>query len=117
MKILTFFIVAAVSILLGGCSKENTSASTSPSSALEQTNATSAAVPIAEPAMTAWKQGDKATAVVKFAGTDWSSRPLFAPGSALSLSEAQFNAFSEGENKARSTELLSQLDSLKQLAG
>jgi hypothetical protein len=106
MKIPTISIVAAASILLVGCSKQNTSSSTSPATG----------VPIAQPAMTAWQQGDKATAVTTFVATDWSSRPLFATNSVLSLSEGQFNAFSEAENNAKSSELLSQLDSLKQLA-
>jgi hypothetical protein len=106
MKIPTISIVAAASILLVGCSKQNTSSSTSPATGM----------PIAQPAMTAWQQGDKATAVTTFVATDWSSRPLFAANSVLSLSEGQFNAFSEAEANAKSSELLSQLDSLKQLA-
>ncbi len=66
--------------------------------------------------MTAWEQGDKAAAVNAFVAADWSSRPLFGPTSVMSLSELQFNLFSEAENTAKSKELLSQLDSLKQLA-
>jgi len=106
MKIPTIGIVAAASILLIGCSKQDTPSSTSPATG----------VPIAQPAMTAWQQGDKTTAVTTFVGTDWSSRPLFAPDSVLSLSEGQFNAFSDAENQVKSAELISQLDSLKQLA-
>ncbi len=94
--------VVAATVLIAGCSKKSQSSSITP--------------PPAQPAMTAWQQGDKATAVTKFVATDWSSRPLFAPDSALSLSEDQFNAFSDAENKVKSAELLSQLDSLKQLA-
>ncbi len=66
--------------------------------------------------MSAWQQGDKAAAVTAFVAADWSSRPLFAPDSVMSLSERQFSFFSEAENNAKSNELLSQLDSLKQLA-
>ena len=116
MKTPTVSMVAAVSILLVGCSKQDVPPGTSPSPAVEPAGKTPAAVPIAEPAMTAWQQGDQATAVAKFVGADWSSHPLFAPDSALSLSEARFNAFSDAENKVRSAELISQLDSLKQLA-
>ena len=47
---------------------------------------------------------------------DWSARPLFATGWTLSLSDAQFNALSETENNAKSSDLLAQFDSLKQLA-
>jgi hypothetical protein len=106
MKIPIIGIIVAATILLVGCSKHDASSSTS----------TSAAAPILQPAMTAWQQGDKAAAVTTFVATDWSSRPLFAPNSVLSLSEDQFNAFSDAENQAKSAEMLSQLDSLKQLA-
>jgi hypothetical protein len=116
MKIPTISIVTAASILLIGCCKQNASSSASPSPATELTNATSAAVPITEPAMTDWQQGNNITAVTKFVATDWSSRPLFATNSALSLNEDQFNAFSDAENQTKSAKLLSQLDSLKQLA-
>jgi hypothetical protein len=109
MKITTISMAAAAFVLLVGCSKQNISSGTSSSP-------TTAAVPIAQPAMSAWGQGDKTTAVTEFVATDWSLRPLFATNSALSFSEDQFNAFSEAENNVKSAELLSQLDLLKQLA-
>jgi hypothetical protein len=66
--------------------------------------------------MTAWQQGDKTAAVSSFVETDWSSRPLFASSSALSLTEDQFKALSNAERQAKSSEMIPQIDSLKQLA-
>jgi len=66
--------------------------------------------------LTAWQQGDKAAAVSNFLAADWSARPLFAGGSTLSLSEAQFKALSDADRQAKSTEMTAQLGSLKQLA-
>ena len=76
----------------------------------------SAAMPIAQPAMTAWQQGDKATAISSFVETEWSSGPLFAANSTLSLSEVQFKALSNADRQAQSGEMMSQLDSFKKLA-
>jgi len=77
---------------------------------------TASSSPIAQPALTAWRQGDQAAAVSSFLAADWTARPLFAVGSTLSLSEAQFNAFSDAERQAKSTDMTAQLASLKQLA-
>ena len=57
---------------------------------------------------------EKAAAVTSFVGTDWSSRPLFASGSTLSLSEDQFKSLPDWER--RRSEMRPQIDSLKQLA-
>jgi hypothetical protein len=66
--------------------------------------------------LTAYRQGDKSTAVSRFLAVDWSARPLFASGSALNLSEDQFKSLSEADYHAKSREMLSQLSSLKELA-
>jgi hypothetical protein len=66
--------------------------------------------------MTAWQQGDKTAAVTSFVETDWSGRPLFASGSALSLTEEQFKALSNPDRQTKSSEMLPQIDSLKRLA-
>jgi hypothetical protein len=66
--------------------------------------------------MTAWERGDKPAAINSFLATDWSARPRFAAGSALGLSEDQFKSLSEADRQARSTEMMPQLDSFKQLA-
>ena len=72
--------------------------------------------PVTQSAMTAWQQGDQTAAVSRFVETDWSSRPLFASGSALSLMEDQFKALSNSERQTKSSEMMPQIDSLKQLA-
>ena len=100
--------MAAALILLAGCGKKSSSSGGSSSSA---------AVPVTQPVMTAWQQGDKSTAVSRFLETDWSSRPLFAPGSALSLTEAEFSSLSVADQQLKdSKKIVPQLDSLKQLA-
>ncbi len=95
-----------LALLLSGCGKKSGQPSATPS----------AANPVAQPAMTAWQQGDKSTAVTRFVETDWSARPLFASNSTLSLTEDQFKALSDAGRQARSGEMMKQLDSLKQLA-
>ena len=106
MKTTTLNAVLAVSIVAAGCSKQRVAPSSAPS----------AAAPVTQSAMTAWQQGDKTTAISSFVETDWSSRPLFASNSTLSLTEDQFKALSDAERPAKSGEMFSQLDSLKQLA-
>jgi len=82
----------------------------------QQADATLAADPVTQPALTAWQQGDKSTAISSFLAIDWSARPLFASGSTLSLSEDQFKALSDADRQAKSSEMLRQISSLKQLA-
>ena len=113
MKYTTISVVMAATILIAGCGKKSPSSSTTPPPA--QAGAASS-LPIAQSALLDWQQGDKAAAVSSFLAADWNARPLFAAASTLSLSEAQFNAFSDAENQAKSADLFSQLDSLKQLA-
>ncbi|MGO8766381.1 MAG: RNA polymerase sigma factor [Limisphaerales bacterium] len=72
--------------------------------------------PVAEPAIRAWQQGNKAEAINQFLEADWSNRPLFDSNSALSLTEGQFAALSNADRQTKSTEMLSKLDMLKQLA-
>ena len=97
MKMKTISTVMAVAILLAACGKKNAS-------------------PVAEPAMSAWQQGDKSMAVSRFLAADWSRRPLFASDSVLSLTEHQFAAFQGSERQAKSDELKKQSDSLMLLA-
>jgi hypothetical protein len=106
MKTTTIGAVLTVSLLWTGCGKQaGTSSSASP-----------AATPVAQPSMTAWQQGDPSTAIRSFVETDWSGRPLFAPGSTLSLTEDQFKSRSNADRQRKSQEMISQLDSLKKLA-
>jgi hypothetical protein len=106
--------VMAATILIAGCGKKSSSSSAMPPTAQAETVLSSS--PVSQPALTAWQQGDKAAAVSNFLATDWSARPLFAAGSTLSLSEAQFKALSDADRQAKSNEMTAQLGSLKQLA-
>ena len=106
MKTITIPAVFTVSLLLAGCGKK----------AGPPGSTASAAAPIAQPSMKAWQQGDKCAAISTFVETDWSSGPLFAANSTLSLSEDQFKALSNADRQAQSGEMMSQLDSLKRLA-
>ena len=108
MRTTTFTATLALSVLLIGCGKK----AALPSS----TQPTTTATPGAQPAITAWQQGDKAAAVHSFVDADWSTRPLFASGSVLNLSEDQFKALSNDERKAKASEMTLQLDALKKLA-
>jgi len=99
----------AVAILFGGCSKKVPSgvSSTSP---IAQADA------ILEPALRAWQQGDKATAVNNFLAADWSSRPSSVAESTLSLTKDQYHALSDAERQAASAKLSDQLKVLRDLS-
>ena len=103
--------VVAATVLIVGCDKKDGSSGSSATSPTAQADAASP-LPAAQPALTAWKQGDKAAAVSSFLAADWSARPLFASGSTLNLTEDQFKALSEADRH----DMLTQLASLKQLA-
>jgi hypothetical protein len=105
--------IMATTILIAGCGKKSPSSSTTPPPA--QADAASSS-PVAQPALTAWQQGDKAAAVSSFLAADWTARPLFAADSPLSLTESQFAALSAADRQAKSSVLTAQLDSFKQLA-
>lgn len=103
----------AATVLMAGCGKKSSTSATAPPPA--QADAVSSS-PAAQPALTAWQQGDKAAAVSNFLAADWSARPLFAAGSSLNLSEDQFKALSDTERQAKSSDMMSQIAALKQLA-
>jgi hypothetical protein len=113
-KIITGIMTGAM--LLAGCGKKSDSSGGSPSPAKEQQNTALTATPAVQPALNAWERGDKSSAVSRFLETDWSARPLFTPGSTLSLSEDQFKSLSEAERQAKSSEMMPQIDSFKRLA-
>lgn len=113
MKCTPITVVMAATILIAGCDKKSPSSTTTPPPA--QADAASSS-PAAQPALAAWQQGDKAAAVTGFLAADWSTRPLFAADSPLSLSESQFAALSDADRQAKSTVLTAQLDSFKELA-
>ena len=87
-----------IAIALSGCSKK------------------SAPTTVLQSVLTTWQQGDQASAISRFMAADWSQRPLFTPGSSLSLSEAQFNALPAAEQEAKMKELLPQLSAIRELA-
>ena len=117
LRILKISAISAVmaAILLAGCGKQNTSSGTPLAQAKEPAGSSSAAA-VAQAALSAWQQGDKAGAVSNFLAVVWSARPLFVADSPLNLSENQFKALSVADQQARSNEMLKQIASLKQLA-
>ncbi len=111
-------ILLAASFLGGGltgCGKKSDSSSGTSGPANPQQTATSAKAAVIGPAFTAWQQGDKAAAVSRFLETDWSVRPLFQPGSALSLSEAQFKSLSASDREAKASENMAKISELKKM--
>lgn len=84
--------------------------------AKSQDVAASATIPTAESVLSAWQQGDKATAVSRFVQVDWTARPLFASNSVLGLSETQFRAIPNSSRQAKLEELISQVPILKGIA-
>ncbi len=70
-----------------------------------------------EAMLTACEQGDSSGAIKQFLETDWNARPLFSPGSAMSLSEDQFKALPATQREAESAEVQARLATLRKLAG
>ena len=108
-----FSISLAAILIVGavvGCGKSSASKP-------EASPPATAPTPVAETILAAWEQGDSAGAIHQFLEADWSARPLFAPGSAMNLSEAQFKALPVAEREAKSAETQARLGALKKLAG
>jgi hypothetical protein len=105
MKIKTSSAVLIISMLLVGCGKKVSA----------PIPTSSPAAPVGQTALTLWQNGDKPAAISNFVETDWSSRPLFASNSMLKLSEDQFQALPRAQAQARSSEMMSEVDSLKRL--
>ncbi len=106
----------SATILLAGCGKQNTISSTPPLPAKAQASATAAATVAPQAALSAWQRGDKPTAISSFLAADWTSRPLFASNSPLNLKESQFESLTDADRQARSSEMMTQLNFLKQVA-
>ncbi|MHC1765224.1 MAG: hypothetical protein AB9869_34925 [Verrucomicrobiia bacterium] len=111
----TLAAFALIGVALTSCGKK-TESSGNPPPPTGQQDTISATTPVMHPVLTAWQQGDKPAAVSRFLETDWSARPLFTPGSTLSLSEDQFKSLSEAEGRAKSSEITAEVGELKQLA-
>jgi hypothetical protein len=73
---------------LTGCSKPSDPA-VNPPPPKGQQEAASATTSVMQSVLMVWRQGDESASVKRFVETDWSARPLFAPGSTWSLSEDQ----------------------------
>lgn len=61
------------------------------------------------------EQDGEETTINRFLEVDWSARPLFTPGSLLSLSEDEFTALPIAEREAKPSEILVQLGALRKL--
>ena len=117
MKATSITAILAILLLLTACGRRADRSGATSSAIVPPGSTSSAEVPIAQPAMTAWQQGDKSAAIRSFVQAKWSlAGPLFAPGSALSLSEEEYRALSSSDRQARSGEMIAQLDLLKKLA-
>lgn len=108
-------IIMAAAILLVGCDKQSSLSGEAAPLATEQRSAAPVAVPVAQPALTAWQQGDKTTSVSRFLEADWSAHPLFSASSPLGLSADQINALSAAEKEAKAGEMAAELGSLNAL--
>ena len=72
--------------------------------------------PATQSVLTAWQQGDKPAAVRCFVEADWNARPLFAPGSTLSLTEEQFMSLTSSDRDAKMKDVLAQVNAMRELA-
>jgi hypothetical protein len=123
MKNTTITVIMGATILIGGCGKESPSSSATPPPAPPppppaQADAASSS-PAAQPALTAWQQGDKAAAVSSFLAADWSVQPLFAADSPLCLTESQLAALAAADKQAadvKVNEIMAQTKSLTEIA-
>lgn len=132
-----FLTTAFIGVALAGCTETSDSSGKLPSPAkgqqepvankptppppppppvIVQQESAPATTSVAEPARIAWQQGDKSTAVSRFVEANWSARPLFAPGSTLSLTESEFMLIPSSERNAKANDAMNQAVGLKQLA-
>ena len=93
--------------MFAGCSKN--------ASSCGSTTSPTAQADILQPALTAWQQGDKATAVSNFLAADWSGRPSSVSGSILSLTKDQYHALSDADRQAKSVQVTAQLKVLRDM--
>ena len=105
MKTRIITVSLGLSLLLAGCAKKTPPPAAAPS----------ATTPVASPLILAWKQGNKSAAINHFVETDWNARPLFAPGSACNLTEAQFRNLPREQQQQQSEEMIAEITSLKEL--
>lgn len=77
---------------------------------------TQVSTPVLQPILTAWQEGHSSEAVDIFVHVNWSSRPVFPTGMVLGISEAEFKSLSDSDRQLRGSEMMTQLDLMKQLA-
>lgn len=121
----------AASLLLAGCGKHS-QATHGPVPAPEPNslNATSSpapgasdsqahpivSTPVMQPILTVWQEGHIETAINTFLAANWNARPVFPPGMALGLTDAQMKALPDADRQLKTNEMLAQLGLIKQLA-
>jgi PBP1b-binding outer membrane lipoprotein LpoB len=105
--------VIATTFLLAGCGKKNVSSVGSAPSTTSQTNASSSPI---LPALTAWEQDDKATAVSSFLAADWNVDASLMADSTLNLRNDQFKSLTDAQYQSKSVQLTAQLQNLRGLA-
>lgn len=86
---LAWLVIVAIGLM--GCGKKPESKGGLPQADRAQHPAPGGGATV-EVVLAAWQQEDKTAAMNRFLETDWSARPLFTPGSAPALSEAQWVA-------------------------
>ena len=94
--------LAAVVVLLTGCGAKPAPPKPAPG----------AQTPV-ELILTTWQKGEPDAAVQAFLAADWTASPLFAPGTPLSLREADVPAMAEAERDAMLKEITVQLGRVK----
>ena len=130
LVVVSFYFLMAVAMLFTGCSKSgqpSNDTSQNPEPAAQTTTSNSdmvagrqptvfAPTPVLQPILTTWQEGHTSAAVDQFIQANWNARPIFPPGMAVGLTDAQFKAIPEADRQLRSNEMEAQLDLMKQLA-
>lgn len=107
-------IITCLSAGLIGCDRSGSSPTrTSPSTPVRDSGNR---LPVAAGILSAWQNGDQATAVRAFVAADWAARPLFDPASVLALTEQQYAALPAGKRATDEPKMLAEARALKELA-
>lgn len=94
----------AIAVLLAGCGQRASSPPRpTPTTPLEV-------------ALASWHDGDQEAALQRFLETDWTTPPLFTPGSPLALKESDLRGLSQAQLKSDMEYVMAQLADLKRLA-
>ena len=107
-------IIAVANVAFSGCGKPSTTPAPATHPAAQASSRPDGPSTM-EPVLSAWQTGDRSAAIKLFVEADWTTRPLFAAGSTMGLSEKQFGALSREQQTKTSAELLEQSKGLKEL--